>query len=93
MFGAVCVKYSEIAKAQVKLALRVNLLFSVSVLPLIPLIFGIGSHGSRESAFILERFVSLTGIILITPVFLPEQDKNIAELAESKYTPPTGIGS
>ena len=86
MFAEVCVKYSEIARVQIKLALRMNLALAILILALVPVIFGISNHDYRASAFILERFVSLTGIALITPVFLPEQDKNIAELAESKYT-------
>jgi hypothetical protein len=91
MFAAVCVKYLEIAKAQVKLSLRMNLLFSVLILALIPVVFGVNNLDYIASAFILERFVSLTAIILLAPVFFPEQDKNIAELAESKYTSMTGI--
>ena len=86
MFAAVCVKYLEIARVQIKLTLHMNLLLAVLILALVPVIFGISNHDYRASAFILERFVSLTGIVLITPIFLPEQDKNIAELAESKYT-------
>ena len=91
MFAAVCARYSEIAKAQVKLTLRINLLLAAAVLCITPVIFGIDNLDSAASAFVLERFVSLTGIILLTPVFLPEQDKNIAEVAESKYTPMTGV--
>ena len=91
MFSAVCVRYSEIVKAQVKLTLRANLIISAAVLLLTHIIFGIDNLDSTASAFILEHFASLTGIIMITPVFLPEQDKNISELAESKYTPMTGI--
>jgi putative effector of murein hydrolase len=68
-----------------------NLLLAVLILVLVPVSFGISNHDYIASSFILERFVSLTGIILLTPIFLPEQDKNIAELAESKYTSPTGI--
>ena len=91
MFAAVCARYSEIAKTQVKLTLRINLLLAVTVLFITPFIFGINNLDNTTSAFVLERFVSLTGIIMLTPVFLPEQDKNISELVESKYTPMTGV--
>ncbi|MDR2162702.1 MAG: hypothetical protein LBO70_01975 [Clostridiales Family XIII bacterium] len=36
------------------------------------------------SAVVLERFVSLTGLILIASVFLPEQDRGIRELVGAK---------
>jgi hypothetical protein len=91
MFAAVCARYSEIAKTQVKLTLRINLLLAVTVLFITPVIFGLNNLDNTASAFVLERFVSLTGIIMLTPVFLPEQDKNISELVESKYTPMTGV--
>lgn len=91
MFAAVCGKYLEIAKAQVKLTLRMNLLLAFAITILTPVIFGISNLDAAASSVVLERFVSLTGIIFLTPVFFPEQDKSIAEVAESKYTSPTGI--
>lgn len=86
MFAEVCVKYLDIAKAQVKLCLRVNILFSVVIMALVPVVCGIDNLDASSSSVVLERFVSFTGIVLLTPAFLPEQDKNIAEVAESKYT-------
>jgi hypothetical protein len=86
MFAAVCVRYLEIAKKQIKLTLITNLLLALLILFITPVIFGINNLDNISSAFVLERFVALIGIILFTPIFLPEQDKNIAELVESKYT-------
>jgi hypothetical protein len=86
MFAAVCVRYLEIKKKQVKLTLLINLLIALLILFITPVIFGINNLDNISSAFVLERFISLIGIVLLTPIFLPEQDKNIAELVESKYT-------
>jgi len=86
MFAAVCGRYLEIAKKQIKLALLVNLLIALLILFITPVIFGINNLDNISSAFVLERFVSLIGIVLLTPVFLPEQDKNTAEIVGSKYT-------
>lgn len=91
MFTVFCAKYLEIAKVQIKLTLRMNLLLALSFAILIPIIFGISNLDNQASAFVLEHFISFTGIILLTPLFFPEQDKSTAELAESKYTSPTGI--
>lgn len=33
----------------------------------------------------LELFLSLTGVILFTPIFQPEQDREIADLVAAKY--------
>lgn len=81
-------KYLRISSVQIKLSLFINLILSLVILAITPVIFGIKNLDSIASSYVLERFVALIGIILITPIFLPEQDKNIAELIESKYTSP-----
>ena len=49
-----------------------------------PVIFGISSLNPIESAQPFEKLLSLTGTILLTPVFLPEQNENIRDLIRSK---------
>jgi len=34
----------------------------------------------KECNQILKSFISIIGIILLTPLYLPEQDKNVAEI-------------
>ena len=80
------IRYLRILKVQIKLSLLVNLLVAIFILAITPLLFGIKYLDPIASSKVLERFISLIGIILITPIFLPEQDKNIAEIVESKYT-------
>ncbi len=78
-------KYSEIAKAN----LRHNFLpqFALVFLILIfaPIIFGITGLDAKASAVPLEMFVSLIGIVLLTPIFAPEQNEEIKDTVESKY--------
>jgi hypothetical protein len=52
---------------------------------------GIENLDAARTARVLEMFVALVGIILITPVFLPEQNKDIRDLVEAKYTSATGV--
>lgn len=49
-------------------------------------LFGIASLDAREAAQPLERLLSLTGTVLLTPIFLPEQNENIRDLIRSKRT-------
>ncbi|ASA23842.1 hypothetical protein [Paenibacillus donghaensis] len=86
----VCRKYLQIAKVQLKLTLFINLLLAIAIVLLAPVLFGIKNLDSMASSMVLERYVSLTGVILCTPLFLPEQDSGIKELIESKYTSLTG---
>jgi len=73
-----------VAKYQFKLLLTVNFIIAVGLCILTPLIFGLRNLDSFGSSFVLERYVSLAGVILLTPLLSPEQDKNIAELIKSK---------
>lgn len=51
---------------------------------LIPVLAGTSNLDRRTAAVPLEMFVSLIGIILLTPVFLPEQNAEIHDLVSSK---------
>ena len=77
-------KLSAIAEFQFRLLLKTNFALAGGLCLLTPVIFGIRFLDSFGSSFVLERFTALTGIILLTPLFMPEQDKNIAELVQSK---------
>lgn len=41
----------------------------------------------EQSAKVLEMYVSLAGIFLLTPLFMPEQNQDIWQLEKSKATP------
>lgn len=76
----------EISRVQIKLSTKNNLPLSILCIILMPVILGIQNLDSIASSMVLERYISLIGIILLTPLFLPEQDKNVAEIVESKFT-------
>lgn len=75
----------EIAKTN----LRHNSLLSIAVAAvlclLVPLLIGTANLDQKSSAMPLEMFVSLIGIVLLTPVFQPEQNEEINDLVSSKY--------
>lgn len=62
-----------------------SILVVVIILLITPILFGTSQLDLTESAILLEMFVSLIGIVLITPVFQPEHDDAIRELVSSKY--------
>ena len=49
-----------------------------------PALYGISSLNAINASRPLEMFLSLTGIILLTPVFQPEQNENLRDLIRSK---------
>lgn len=91
MFSVVLRKYSFIAKSNLKHNLLIHILTALLLLCLTPLLFGIGNLNAAASAIPLEMIVTLIGIVLLTPVFMPEQQKDIRELIETKCTSQSGI--
>lgn len=61
-----------------------HLLIALAIALLIPAVSGITSLTGREAARPLEMMLSLTGIVLLAPIFLPEQNENIRDLIRSK---------
>ena len=76
----------KIIWTQFKLIIFFGLLLSAILLLGAPVFVGLKYLDETASAVVLERYVSLVGIILVVPLFFPEQDKNISEVIEAKYT-------
>lgn len=52
---------------------------------LTPVLFGVSGLDEKAAAIPLEIFLALIGIVLLTPVFQPEQSPDINDLIASKY--------
>ncbi len=63
-----------------------HFIIAVIVSLLTPVVFSISSLDEKSAAQPVEMLLSLTGTILMTPVFLPEQNENIRDLIRSKKT-------
>ncbi len=74
----------KILKINLKRNFLPHFLIALIITLLTPVIFGISSLDSLRSAQPLEMLLSLTGAVLLTPVFLPEQNENIRDLIRSK---------
>lgn len=75
----------KIAKISLKHNFIVHFIISVVIILLTPVLFGTSDLGTTASAVPLEIFVSLIGIVLLTPVFQPEQNSEIEEVVTCKY--------
>lgn len=58
---------------------------SAAILLITPILFGAANLDREWAAIPLERLVSLVGVALFTPVFLPEERGEIDDLVSSKY--------
>lgn len=66
-------------------------LLSIIVILLAPVLFGTTNLDSKASAVPLEMLISIIGIILLIPIFQPEQDPEIADVTASKYVDSTYV--
>ena len=79
-------KYLEIGKINIRHNFLPHWGLAMLILILTPVIFGITKLDEASAAMPLEMFVSLIGVILLVPVFLPEQKDEVRGVVESKYT-------
>ncbi|WP_454054811.1 hypothetical protein [Clostridium sp. Marseille-Q7071] len=71
-------------KVNLKLSTLANLAFSVVFLFALPFIQGTSNLNAVSSAICLENYVAIIGIILLVPIFAPEEEREIDEIVASK---------
>ena len=76
--------WAKIARVNLRHNFLPHLLAALAVALCVPAVFEISSLDRKLAAQPLEMLLSLAGAILLTPVFLPEQDENIRDLVRSK---------
>lgn len=84
-------RYWQIEKINLKHNVPLHVLVCVVILALSPFLMGVSNLGPQDTAKVLEMYVALIGIVLLTPVFLPEQSKEIRDLVSSKYTKSSSV--
>lgn len=63
-----------------------HLIISLIFCLLTPVFFGVENLDAIRTAQLLEMYIGLVGIIMLTPIFLPEQYKDIKDVVYSKKT-------
>lgn len=76
----------KILSVNLKHNFPVHFILAVIAAFLTPVVFSISSLDARASAQPLEMLLSFIGTILLTPVFLPEQNQEIRDVIRSKKT-------
>lgn len=64
----------------------IHYLLALGVLLVTPILFGLNNLDERLSAQPLEIMVPLIGIILMTPIFMPEQNESIRDVVRARKT-------
>ena len=84
MFGQSFQNYLVLIKENFKLSTLTNLICSIILLCMIPLIQGVANLDRISTAICLENYVAIIGIVMLVPVFSLEQSKEIDEIVSSK---------
>ena len=83
--------WAGILRAEVRFQLLPRLLFAGLLFLLAPLLFGCSALDAQAAAAPLECFLSLTGTVLLTPLFLPEGDEGIRQTVEARAVSPVRV--
>lgn len=84
-------RYCQIEKMNIMHYTLPHVFVCIFLLCISPLLMGVENLTAADAAKVLERYVALIGIIMLTPIFIPEQDKSIRELVYVKYTKSTHV--
>lgn len=74
----------KIAKVNLKFNLFPHMIVGICLCLVTPLIMGVKNLDSVNTAKILDVYISLLGIIVLVPIFMPEEDEDIKDLIKSK---------
>ena len=78
--------FVKILSVNLKHNFPIHFILAVVVAVLTPVVFSISSLDSRASAQPIEMLLPFIGAILLTPIFLPEQNQEIRDVIRSKKT-------
>lgn len=78
--------FTKLAGINLKHNFLPHLLAALAVVLLTPIVFEIFLLDEKLAAQPLEMLLSLVGVVLLVPIFFPEQDENIKDLIRSKKT-------
>jgi len=77
-------RYLRISRVNLKHHLLPHIIAALGLCFLAPFIMGVRNLDKYNTAKLLDVYLSLLGIVMLVPVFLPDQDKDIRELIRSK---------
>lgn len=78
---------ARVVCSDVKHNFLLHYISAAAVVMLTPAFFSVYELNSFQAAQPLEVIIALIGVIMITPVFMPEQNENIRDVVRSKKTP------
>lgn len=80
-------QYLNILKYNLRFNLLPHILAAIGLLILAPILFGITALDTMASAYPLELYIPFIGVILLAPVYSPEQESSILDTIRVRKMP------
>ena len=80
-------RYAKLTAVYWRYHFKYHVLAALLLFCLMPFLMGTQYLNPEETAKILEYYAALSGILLLVPIFLPDDDKDIRELLASRRMP------
>lgn len=77
-------RYLNIAKVNLKFNLLPHIIVVLFLAVLAPVIMGVSNLEPLQVAKVVDFYLSLFGIVLCIPLFIPDEDRSVRELIQSK---------
>ena len=77
-------RYLNIAKVNLKFNLLPHIIVVLFLAVLAPVIMGVSNLEPLQVAKVVDFYLSLFGIVLCVPLFIPDEDRSVRELIQSK---------
>ncbi|HAB59882.1 MAG TPA: hypothetical protein DCE48_04105 [Lachnospiraceae bacterium] len=77
-------RYLNIAKVNLKFNLLPHIMVVLFLAVLAPVIMGVSNLEPLQVAKVVDFYLSLFGIVLCIPLFIPDEDRSVRELIQSK---------
>lgn len=81
-------KLLYVIKKNLQHELMIHFALAVLLCLLLPVMFSLNNLDEHLACIPLETIVILTGVVILVPLFLPEQDKTVFDVMYTKQTPP-----
>lgn len=81
-------KLVYVVKKNIRHELMIHLSLAIVLCLLVPMVFSLNDLDQYLASLPLETIVILTGVVILVPLFLPEQDKAVFDVMYTKQTPP-----
>lgn len=85
------IKLAYVVRKNLKFEMFVHFMIAIALCLLAPVVFGLNNLDRQMAVFPLEQIIILTGVVIMVPIFLPEQERTVFDVMYTKQTAPVYV--